>query len=241
MVNVKFGTDFTERQIQSFKKNRRLKNGLSKGNRGRKRLTTKAQDDFILKHYQGIYTQDLANLVNNEFGTSFTVLQMKAYKSRNKLNSGVSGRFEKGDVSHNKGKSWDEFMSLEGMENSRKTQFKPGHRSDNWKPIGSERTTKDGYIEIKVRDGEVVSTNNYELKHRWVWEQHNGERLKEDEAIIFLDQSRTNVNIDNLVKVNRATLGRVNQQLIDDPNINRAQITTSILLTKIKELEELAR
>ena len=88
---------------------------------------------------------------------------------------GVKTRFSKGQTAHNKGKKRDDFMPKESQEKSKKTQFPKRNVPQNWKPIGWERKTRDGYIEVKVRDeyGEK-RVKNFELKHRLLWQQHNG-------------------------------------------------------------------
>jgi len=70
------------------------------------------------------------------------------------------GRFKKGIKPHNTGKYF---------RNSPATEFKKGNRPVNYRQIGSERITKDGYIEIKIDD-----PNKWKLKHRWIWESVNG-------------------------------------------------------------------
>lgn len=70
------------------------------------------------------------------------------------------GRFKKGIKPYNTGKY---------IRNSPATEFKKGNRPGNYRQIGSERITKDGYIEIKIDD-----PNKWKLKHRWIWESVNG-------------------------------------------------------------------
>lgn len=62
------------------------------------------QKQFILAHYKGIGTKELTDLFNERFNADMTVSKMKSYKANNKLNSGLTGRFEKGNVPVNKGK-----------------------------------------------------------------------------------------------------------------------------------------
>ena len=64
--------------------------------------------------------------------------------------------------------------------NSRRTQFKAdgsmrGAAQANYKPIGSERISKDGYLERKVTDDpNVVRARRWVGVHRLVWEAANG-------------------------------------------------------------------
>jgi hypothetical protein len=111
---------------------------------------------------------------------------------------GAKSRFSKGQTAYNKGKKWSDFMPEESQERSRKTQFKKSNIPQNWKPLGWERKTLDGYIEIKVRDefGEK-RVKNFELKHRLLWEQINGP-IPEGMMVKFLDGNKENIVIGNL-------------------------------------------
>lgn len=63
-------------------------------------------------------------------------------------NVGASCRFLPGHVPANKG------LRRPGFAPGRmaQTQFKPGARPHTWKPIGSTRLSKDGYVQRKVSD-----------------------------------------------------------------------------------------
>lgn len=70
----------------------------------------------------------------------------------------------------NKGRKQTEYMSEEQLAKTKATRFKKGHVPKNHKPVGYERITRDGYIEVKTAEPNV-----FELKHRLVWIEHNGE------------------------------------------------------------------
>ena len=55
------------------------------------RLFSKEEEQFILENYKGIYNYELAEKVNKEFGTNYTAQQVKNYKNRHMLDSGLSG------------------------------------------------------------------------------------------------------------------------------------------------------
>ena len=111
---------------------------------------------------------------------------------------GIKSRFVKGQTAHNKGKKWDEFMPKESQERSRKTQFPKRNVPKNWKPIGWERKTRDGYIEVKVRDDYGENRiKNFELKHRLLWEKINGPILN-GMMVKFKDGNKENIVIENL-------------------------------------------
>jgi len=76
--------------------------------------------------------------------------------------------------------------------------FKKGQLPTNHRIIGSERITKDGYIEVKIAE-----PDKWELKHIHIWESVNGKK-PENSVVIFLDGDNRNFNIDNLKCITRA-------------------------------------
>lgn len=238
-VNEKFGTNLVISQMRNFRTRKGFRNELGTGPIEPTKITTNEQDEFILKHYKGLYNTELTDLVNYWFKTSYTVEQMKSYKARNKLDSGLKGQFMKGNEPFNKGLKQEEYMSAEAIEKTKTTRFKKGQEPVNWEPIGFERITKDGYTEIKVRDKKGVhSTENFELKQRWLYERYHDKEIADDEVILFLDQDKTNFDVDNLEKITREDLGRVNKLLSDNPDLNVAAVSYSRLISKIKEMDE---
>lgn len=169
----------------------------------RRKITTPEMDQFILDHYKGTGHRAMADMVNARFGTSFTAVQIKAYYSRNKLNSGLTGHFQKGQPSWTKGLTWDDFMPKESQEHSRTTQFKKGHVPHNGgAPIGElrERTDKRGNVYVYEK---TAQPSTWRPKHVVEWEKHNGP-VPEGCLITFCDGDTTNWNIENLILCTRA-------------------------------------
>lgn len=191
MVNEHFGLNLTENQVKAFCSNHKLRNGLFNNNKDARhfKLTTPEQDEFILKNYKMTPNKVLTEMINNEFGTNFSVEQINNYKCRNNLKSGLTGYFEKGHIPKNKGKKLSPVIYAKAAP----TMFKKGHIPKNHKPVGSERDSKDGYIEVKVAE-----PNKWKLKHRHIWEQVNGE-IPPKARISFLDGDIHNFDINNLV------------------------------------------
>lgn len=187
-----------------------------------------AQLEFIKENVLGRTNLELAVLFNQRFNTNImTVAKIKSVKKKNSLKSGLTGRFEKGHTPFTKGKKWDEYMSKEAQASSSRTTFKKGNRPQQYRPVGSERITVDGYIEIKVAD-----PNKWRPKHRVIWEELYGQ-LEHNQVIIFLDQNKQNLNLDNLMAVTKNEVLRLNKNksLIKS---NRDLNLASILVTRIK-------
>ena len=107
----------------------------------------------------------------------------------------IATRFVKGQEPANKGKRIEEFMSEEGIRNSSRTRFKAGHRPHNQRDIGTECVHSDGYVYLRIESGCV-------LKHRYVWEQANGE-VPEGYVVAFRDGNRQNCDLSNLFLLSR--------------------------------------
>lgn len=108
------------------------------------------------------------------------------------------GFFPKGHQPTNKGRKQTEYMSDAQIEKTKVTRFKKGNIPGNHKPVGYERITRDGYIEVKTAEPNV-----FELKHRLVWIEHNGE-IPPGYNIQFKDGNRRNVCIENLYMISRS-------------------------------------
>lgn len=80
----------------------------------------------------------------------------KALCTRRGWRTGRDGRIVKGATSWNKGKTMPPGKGG-NHPNAQKTQFKPGTRqgiaTKLYKPIGTERVSRDGYLERKIHDG----------------------------------------------------------------------------------------
>lgn len=192
---------------------------------------TDEMKQFILDNYKGRYNQELADLFNQKFNANITSRTIKSYKANNNLNSGLTGKFRKGQTPHNKGKK----MPKEVYEKVKHTMFAKGNVPPNHRPVGSERISKDGYIEVKVEE-----PNKWRLKQRVVYEEAKG-KIPEGCPIIFLDGNKRNFDIDNLRCITRSELLYLNCNGLNNSN----EITeTGILMarldrTKNKKKQEL--
>lgn len=175
---------------------------------------------FILENYKGRYNQELADLFNQKFNTHVTSEIMKSYKANHKLNSGISGKFKKGQVPYNKGKK----MPKEVYEKAKHTMFSKGNVPSNHRPVGSERISKDGYVEVKVKE-----PNKWKLKQRIIYEEIKG-KIPEGSTVIFLDGNKLNFDIDNLKCVTRSELLYLNRNGLNNSN---AVTETGILMARL--------
>ena len=107
-----------------------------------------------------------------------------------------NSQFSKGNVSHNKGLKQTDYMSAKAIEKTKETRFKKGNKPHNTNYNGHERISKDGYIEIRVSEG------NYQLKHRVEWEKLNGP-IPEGEILVCLSEAKSNTAPSNWELISR--------------------------------------
>lgn len=157
---------------------------------------TEEEKEFLRAFVPGHSYREIMERFREIFKWDISMVQVAAAINRYKLNTGRSGQFKKGQPAHNKGKKMDPDV----YERVKHTMFKKGNIPKNYRPVGSERVTVDGYVEIKYAD-----PNKWMLKHKYIWEQHYG-KIPMGHALIFLDGDSTNVDISNLKLVTRNEL-----------------------------------
>lgn len=124
--------------------------------------------------------------------------------------TGRTGCFERGQEPPNKGRKCEPGRG--GLHpNARRTQFRKGERrgvaTKLWKPVGTERLSKDGYLERKVND-ELPLRNRWRAVHLIRWEEVNGP-LPKGHALKCLDGDRQNTDPSNWECIPRALLPRL--------------------------------
>ena len=126
-------------------------------------------------------------------------MRVKGYMANHKINNGLTGRFKKGHIPANKG------THPPTVGRMAETQFKKGGLPPNTKPIGYERVTKDGYIEVKVmeRPNRKTGEKNFKAKHRLLWEQAYGP-IPKGHNVIFKDGNKRNFELSNLELISNA-------------------------------------
>ena len=182
--------------------------------------------DFIKAH-QGASAREMAELFTEHFNIHVTKNQMKGVMYRNNISSGKTGRFEKGHIPNSKGQK----MSKEQYEKCKPTMFKKGHIPKNHREIGSERITKDGYIERKIKE-----PNLWVLKHRLIYEEHYG-KIPAGYSVIFGDGDKLNCDINNLILVSRSELLLMNRNKLikKDSSLTKTGLNIAKLLDTINK------
>jgi len=149
--------------------------------------------------------------------------------------TGRTGRYEKGRTPENKGRKG---CHAPGSE---KGWFRKGERRGVavklYKPIGTERVSKDGYVERKIHDGMPLQSR-WRAVHLIRWEETNGP-LPEGHALKCLDGDKTNTDPSNWEAIPRALLPRLNGRFGRDFETAPPDVKRTILA--VVKLEHAAR
>lgn len=224
--NKAFCLDKTPAQIKSAVKNHGIKCGRKCGS-SRLRAFTTEQRQFCVEQYQKLSVNELAEVFNRKFKTEKTTKQLRAFLKNQKIRSGRTGHFDKDHVPHNKGvKGW------QSGGRSSETHFKKGRSAANVRPIGSERTNVEGYIEVKVEE-----PNIWRAKQRVIYELALGP-IPKGFNIRFKNGDKTNFDLDNLVAVSNSTNMYMTHNGYKDTNdeLKETVFVMSELQSKVKRL-----
>ena len=196
-------------------------------NKGPQHIWSDEEKQYLAEITPGRGYKEIQSMMSCKFGFDYTHHQIKGAITRNKLNTGRTGRFEKGHATWNKG--------TKGLTKANVTSFKKGQKPHNYKPLGSERITKDGYCEIKVSD----TGRRWRPKHVLIYEKHHG-KVPKGSAVIFLDGDKRNFDIDNLYLVTRSQLAMLNKNSLiqKDAELTKTAINVVDLMKKISAMEK---
>ena len=196
-------------------------------NKGPRHIWSDEEKQHLAEITPGRGYKEIQSMMSCKFGFDYTHHQIKGAITRNKLNTGRTGRFEKGRATWNKG--------TKGLTKANVTSFKKGQKPHNYKPLGSERITKDGYCEIKVSD----TGRRWRPKHVLIYEKHHG-KVPKGSAVIFLDGDKRNFDIDNLYLVTRSQLAMLNKNSLiqKDAELTKTAINVVDLMKKISAIEK---
>ena len=183
----------------------------------KRHITTEDDIAYVKEHYATMSAQEIAEARDMSKTTVSCIAQdLGLRKSREWIaerarlrsshpnHGGRVSRFKPGNVPVGKGKKIEEWMTPEGIANSSKTRFRKGNKPANYRPVGSERLNVDGYIEVKVGEGQ-----RWRHKQLVVWERMNG-KVPEGYIVSFKDGNRQNCELDNLYLTTRAEQLRKN-------------------------------
>jgi hypothetical protein len=175
----------------------------------KRKFWTKEEIDYLTENYADKKNEDLS-LILDRTKSSITgkssplgLKKSKAFWKRVGVIYAAQCKhtqFKKGNISFNKGKKREEFMTPEGMAKVEKTQFKKGNRPHNAKGPDYESVRwekKFPYLYKKNKEGIMQAA------HRLLWEKHNG-KIPKDMIIIFKNKDTLDCRIENLMAITRS-------------------------------------
>lgn len=168
------------------------------------KLFTEAEKEFLKENVVGLSSGELTDLFNKEFNRNLNIKQIINYKKTHKLKSNIV------------------------------TTFKKKQRPYNFKEIGAEFISKDGYTYIKTEN-----PNKWIHKQVYIYEKKYG-KIPKNYSVIFLDGNKNNFDIDNLALIkNKDKLIMKNKHLIfENRDLTRTGLLIAQIISKRKEIYE---
>ena len=207
--------------------------------------------DYLIKNHKGKTLIELANIINKQFNLNITNKDIGNLKSRLKRRKGIvlepavnDGRYRIGMEPANKGKKWDDYLTKEQQERSRKTCYKKGNKPSNAVPIGTERMRYSGskpedigYVYIKICDGK--GNKNWIPKQKYIYEKYYG-KTPDKSKIIFADGNRFNFDINNLICVTSHEELIMNKHKLryDDKELTKSGHLVAKVIAKTNKLKK---
>lgn len=147
--------------------------------------------------------------------TNVSSSNLHSLRKRKGWKTGRDGKFTKGQRK----------IPNSGCKKANKTSFKKGAKPHNWKPVGSTRVTRDGYIEVKTEE-----PKKWRLEHLFLWEKENG-NLPKGYCLSFIDGNKLNTSLPNLELITRNDNLQIN---IVERSVGKEFRDTTRLIGKIK-------
>lgn len=236
--NEAFGTEFTANKMKSFRANHGYKNYKKQWTseeywKYQKRYP-KGMYEYIRDNSWGVSSKEMAEIVKEKFGFSFTQTGMKQFRQRHGIRSGCTGWYQKGHPPGTKGKTIEEICKNdpEKLARVRATQFKKGDRPKNEMPVGTIVINSNGHL-MRKKQMKGGMWDRWEILHRAVWKEHNGP-IPKGKIVVFKDGNKQNCDISNLMLITRAENAAMSRKgyYFEDPDLTE----TALTLVRLQQL-----
>lgn len=202
-------------------------------------IWTAEEEEIVRRRYPDERTDEIADFLGRDIsqvyrkahalGLAKTAAYMaspNASRLRRGDEIGKAYRFPKGHVPANKG--------IKGVchPGSVPTQFKKGSKPGNWKPIGSERLSKEGYLQRKLTDT-GYPPRDWVLVHHIIW-RDAGRDIPAGFRLTFKDGNKKNIVLSNLQLVSVADMMRRNTIHNYGPEIAELTLLRARIARQIK-------
>ena len=206
----------------------------------RRRTWTPAEDMRLSAAYPDTPTADLAAEFNckpsqiHDHAHKLGVRKSKAFMTellrecaKRAAAGGVAHRFKPGHTTWNKG-----LLFIVGGR-SAETRLKPKNVPPNYLPLGSERHSKEGYLQRKLTDT-GYPPRDWVAVHHIIWREA-GHEIPKGHALVFRDGDKTNVVLENLELITRQELMRRNSYHQYGPEIVKAIQLRGVVIRQINK------
>lgn len=224
-----------------------------------KSLFNDKEKEYLIKNMEGHWARELTEMFNKEFDKNVSMKQIQVWRENHKLKNNVYEVFNKEEINFlkevciknlvedviilfeekfNKNITKNQVYAFKRKHNIKSgidCKFKKGVIQYKYKPVGTETITYEkGRKIVYVK----VDENNWERKHKYIYEKHNG-KVPKDSVIIFLDGNRNNFDIDNLALITRHESNIMAGERIyfKSKELNKVAIDIAKLKSKAKQLE----
>jgi hypothetical protein len=179
---------------------------------------TEEEVQFFKDYTKGHSQKEIQEEFIKRFGWNITIRQIKAKLNLLGLKTGTNNYFQKGHISHNKGKP----MPDDVKEKLKPFKFKKGNLPPRHQEVGTETITSKGFVKVKIAE-----PNIWKYKHKLMYEKYHNVELSNKDIVIFIDNDKSNFSKKNLVLVNKSIMLDINNNLnfhTDDVEIRKAVI-----------------
>lgn len=179
---------------------------------------TKEEIEFLKNNIKGITLKELTKKFNSQFNLNQTEIAIVNQKQKLGISSGIKGgQFQKGGIPWNKG-----------------TKGLMSKAPKNRKEIGSERVIQNGYIQVKTQQ-----PDKWELKHRYIYEQHYG-TIPKGYQVVFADQNKRNFDISNLILVSHSESMTMNRRklIFKDEELTKTGLLIAKVINRASEIKK---
>jgi len=232
IINTSLGLNLTVHGLRAVV----CKYGLHKHPTRRTKKPEKYTEDqaaFLRETYAKHDAEETCSRFNAKFGANTNSIALRTWMNKHGIFSRDDGKF------HAEQKPWN--TGTKGLTGANKRSYKPGMLPAKTRPVGYERKTTDGYIEVKVSgDWNPIKKRygKWRRKNHIVWEQHHGP-IPAGMVVSFRNGNRADCRVENLVLVSRSVMTALRHENFwrQPEEIKPALMTMTQLRMKVAEKE----
>lgn len=158
---------------------------------------TAQRDEWLRSLYSDTDNRTIAKIMGCSYSAVKNRGQILGLKKSKAHMAKKPGCFRKGQQTWNKGLKWNPGGRC------KETQFKPGQKPANHKPLGSTRVSKDDYLQRKVSETGYPPAD-WKGEHILKWEEYHGRPVPAGHIVRMKDGDKRNFSRENLALVSRA-------------------------------------